>query len=192
VSMPDRVRLADEIAICVRLAARKTCAEVREGSEGPRADRCSSNLMFCFRFPTFTRRSYPWLPDCLFHRFGLKTPVGRSPSSSMTPSIASRHTRGASPPPAVLRQRPVDPRVERRERSERPSGRRLVLSSDDPLIESEKTREQKVAKIAKKESRQCFKRRLCSVLVGTRVENGESCCHFSTSSRSSRSSVRRY
>jgi hypothetical protein len=36
----------------------------------------------------------------------------------------------------------------------------MVLSSADPLIQPEKTREQKVAKIAKKESRQCFKRGL--------------------------------
>jgi hypothetical protein len=40
----------------------------------------------------------------------------------------------------------------------------MALSSDDSLIESEKTREQKLSKGAKRENRQCFKRRLWSSL----------------------------
>jgi hypothetical protein len=76
-------------------------------------------------------------------------------------SVTSQCT-GTNSTPARLR-RSIKPRTKRREGSERPSGWRLALSCDEPLIELEGSREQKVAKIAKKESRQCFERRQSSL-----------------------------
>ena len=73
-------------------------------------------------------------------------------------------TCGAIPSALAPQQRSIRPRTERRDGSDRPSGRRLALSCDEPLIELEESREQKFAKGAKIESRECFKRRLLSSL----------------------------